>query len=246
VKGGSGADISHDPNFKCVYNPECLKKSLEGCFEDTGCQYIYMPGSPLCSALSPTDPWQPCPDVKGSSGADISHDPDIKCVYNPECLKESLEGCFEDTGCQYIYMSGSPLCSALSPTDPWQPCPDVRGRWADISHDPNINCVYNPECLKQPLEGCFEDTGCQYIYMSVSPLCSALSPTDPQPCPAGVKGSSGADISHEFKCLYNPECLKEWLEGCFEDTGCQYIYPSGSASALLQQDPLPAAAYAAR
>ena len=62
------------------------------------------PGDPLCSALSPTDP-VPCPDVKGSSGASISHDPKIQCVYNPKCLKESLHGCFEETGCQYIYLS---------------------------------------------------------------------------------------------------------------------------------------------
>jgi hypothetical protein len=107
VKGRSGASISHDPEIQCVHNPECLKESLHGCFEETGCQYADVPqlrGDPLCTALSPTDP-VPCPDVKGSSGASISHDPEIQCVYNPKCLKESLHGCFEETGCQYIYLS---------------------------------------------------------------------------------------------------------------------------------------------
>jgi len=77
------------------------------------------PGDPLCTALSPTDPG-PCPDVTGRSGANISHDPNIQCVYNPECLKESLEGCFEETGCQYAdvpQLRGSELTSQAGDCD---------------------------------------------------------------------------------------------------------------------------------
>jgi hypothetical protein len=43
VKGRSGANISHDPKIQCVYNPECLKEPLKGCFEETGCQYADVP-----------------------------------------------------------------------------------------------------------------------------------------------------------------------------------------------------------
>ena len=82
----------------------CDLNVISGLWESSSELSSESPGDPLCSALSPTDP-VPCPDVKGRSGASISHDPEIQCVYNPKCLKESLHGCFEETGCQYIYLS---------------------------------------------------------------------------------------------------------------------------------------------
>jgi hypothetical protein len=61
VKGRSGANISHDPKIQCVYNPECLKEPLKGCFEETGCQYADVPqlrGLPLASQAGN---FPPCP-----------------------------------------------------------------------------------------------------------------------------------------------------------------------------------------
>ena len=226
---GTGTVVDNDADDDGV----CDVDEIEGCTDDTACNYDATPTTDTNNALCvyPTG-CETCSGATDGTGTIVDNDADEDGI----CNANEIEGCTDVTACNYdatpttdtnnalcVYPAGCDTCSGAA-----------DGTGTVVDNDADDDGV----CDADEIEGCTDTTACNYDATPTTDTNNALCvyPTGCQTC-SGASDGTGTIVDNDAD--EDGVCDADEIQGCTDDNACNYnaAATDDNGSCVFADDP---------
>ena len=217
---GTGTIVDNDSDNDGV----CDADEVEGCQDSTACNYMTT-ATDSGACVYPSG-CESCTGETDGSGTVLANDSDNDGV----CDADEIVGCQDDTACNYdssatdaaacIYVDG--VCETCSG--------ETDGTGSIVDNDSDNDGV----CDADEVEGCQDSTACNYDELATDEGTCIYADGTCESCSGSANNGTGTVVVNDAD--EDGICDADEIEGCQDDTACNYDSSATDAAACIYVD----------